>query len=84
MENENTEQNQDNAQTLESDSVRRLVMQQKFKKHTYEYIDGGIIDLFGGKMDSVDEYAEEFEMLRDYIIKLQEMIECEGMKIPSI
>ena len=80
MENENTEQNQDNAQTL--DFPHEII--RMHEKHGFEYKYRGIIDLFGGKMDSVDEYAEEFEMLRDYIIKLQEMIECEGMKIPSI
>jgi hypothetical protein len=32
-------------------------------KHKYYYEDGGIVDCFGEKMDSVDEYAEEMDML---------------------
>ena len=36
-------------------------------QHKYLYQDGGIIDCFGEKMDSVDEYAEEMNHLMSEI-----------------
>ena len=36
-------------------------------EHRYQYVDEGILDAFGDKMGSVDEYVDEMEMLMDEI-----------------
>ena len=40
------------------------------KDHKYKYEDGVIIDCFGDKMDSVDEYADEMQLLLDEVRNL--------------
>lgn len=36
-------------------------------EHRYKYVDEGILDAFGDKMGSVDEYAEEMDHLMSEI-----------------
>mgnify|MGYP001569868462 CR=1 FL=1 len=46
-------------------------MIEKNIEHEYEYEDGCIVDCFGHKMDRVDEYVEELNMLMDEIRRLK-------------
>jgi len=49
-------------------------MIEKNTDHKYEYDDGHIVDCFDHKMDSVDEYVEELNMLMGEIRKLKKEI----------
>ena len=46
----------------------------KNTEHEYYYEDGGIVDCLGEKMDSVDEYAEEMNMLMSEIRKYKKAL----------
>ena len=46
-------------------------MKQINYSHTYEYRDGIIMNESGGEMSSIDEYAEEMNMLMDSIVNLR-------------
>ena len=56
-------------------------------EHRYYYEDGSIVDCFGEKMDSVDEYADEMGMLlgeiRKYKIALHDAIDRPKGLVPE-
>jgi len=56
-------------------------MTEKNTEHEYYYEDGGIVDCLGEKMDSVDEYAEEMNMLMSEIRKYKKALAANLAKL---